>query len=54
MNRQVIINYDSTNGTWLLGLMDDHEVKVVRRILHIYHDIGRVASNWILHGDPNG
>lgn len=49
--RQVMINY--VDGEWHLGLIEDFNVKVVRKTGN-YHEIGSIASNWILHGDPNG
>lgn len=51
MYRQVMINY--VDGVWMLGLIENQVVKVTRAV-PVYHDIGRIASNWILHGDPNG
>ena len=45
--RYVVVNYE--NGEWLLGLFENHTHKVTRA-LTTYHEIGTVASNWILHG----
>jgi len=48
--RYVVINYE--DGKWVLGLFENHMVKVTRGVIN-YHEIGSIASNWILHGTVN-
>jgi hypothetical protein len=48
--RYVVVNYEG--GKWILGLFENHMVKVTRGVVDAT-DIGPIAMNWILHGTVN-